>query len=449
MSPRKKAQTAFASALLLLFLSAVAGYFSITRLRESEEWVIHTYEVRNALGDIDWAVLRAGRARTGYVTTQSVDYLNQFDAAVSEIQQDLTHLRDLTKDNPTQQELCSRLESLAAQRVALLKQSIEAKKQTSEDDEVQTDFTRQNLPISNEMTAVGDLLRAEERRLLAIRQTASHRSFIVMVITLTVAFILALELFAVHYRFLSGELEAREVAELSARDSEESLRRLTSRLLQLQDAERRKFSRELHDSLGQYLVGIKMNLELYGNQRKDTHLDEALQLLDQAITETRTISHLLHPPLLDEAGLSSAAKWFVEGFAERSGMEITMDLPEDVSRLPKPMALGLFRILQEGLTNIHRHAGSLKAEIVLEFSLGQAVLKIRDYGKGISPELLDVFEKRGVKSGVGLAGMRERVRELGGHLTIQSCKPGTLISVAMPISEAVEPAPANVAQFGK
>src|SRR6202021_894514 len=141
MSPRKKAQTAFASALLLLFLSAVAGYFSITLLRESEEWVIHTSEVRNALGDIDWAVLRAGRARTGYVTTQSVDYLNQFDAAVSEIQQDLTHLRDLTKDNPTQQELCSRLESLAAQRVALLKQSIEAKKQRSEKNEWHTDST--------------------------------------------------------------------------------------------------------------------------------------------------------------------------------------------------------------------------------------------------------------------------------------------------------------------
>ena len=299
------------------------------------------------------------------------------------------------------------------------------------------------------MTVVGDLLRAEVQRLLDIRQKASRRLFIVMVVTLAVAFILALVLFAVHYRFLSTELEAREQAERSARDSEESLRRLTGRLLQLQDAERRKFSRELHDSLGQYLVAIKMNLELYGNQRKDSHIKEALQLLDQAITETRTISHLLHPPLLDEAGLSSAAKWYVEGFAERSGMVINVDLPEDVSRLSKPMALGLFRVLQEGLTNIHRHANSPRAEIMLKFSRDQAVLTIRDYGKGIAPELLSVFRMVGVKSGVGLAGMRERVRELGGQLTIQSCEPGTQISVAMPISEPVEQTMAGVAQLGK
>jgi signal transduction histidine kinase len=448
MPARKKAQTAFASAVLLLFLSALAGYFSIRGLRENEKWVIHTYEVRNALGDIDWAVLRAGRARTGFVTTQNADYLKQFDAAVADIPHYLRHLRELTRDNPMQQGLCSRLESLAAQRVDLLKQSIAAEKEAPLNDRQQTDFLRQNLPISTEMTSVGDSLRAEEQRLLDIRQRASHRSFIVMVITLTIGFILALELFAIHYRFLSTELEAREHAERSARESEESLRRLTGRLLRLQDAERRKFSRELHDSLGQYLVGIKMNLELYANQRKDIHLQEALELLDQAITETRTISHLLHPPLLDEAGLSSAAKWFVEGFAERSRIEISVDLPDDVSQLSKPMALGLFRILQEGLTNIHRHANSSKAEVQLKLFSGEVVLKIRDYGKGISPDLLNVFKKAGVKSGVGLAGMRERVRELGGQLTIQSCEPGTLISVAMPLSEADEPT-AAAAQFGK
>ena len=227
-------------------------------------------------------------------------------------------------------------------------------------------------------------MQEEEQRLLETRQRTSHRMFILMVIVLVVAFILALELFAIHYRFLSAELDAREAAERSALDSEESLRHLTVRLLQLQDAERRKFSRELHDSLGQYLAGAKMNLEMFGKQRNDAYLWEAIELMDHAIAETRTISHLLHPPLLDEAGLSSAARWYLEGFAQRSGIEIDLDLPEDVERLSKPLALGLFRVLQESLTNIHRHANSAKADVSLKLVPGEVVLKVRDYTEEVS-----------------------------------------------------------------
>jgi len=200
------------------------------------------------------------------------------------------------------------------------------------------------------MTSLTQQMRAEEQTLFGIREKTTNRFFMLTVVTLAVAFILALELLAVHYRLLSAELNARESAEQSARDSEESLRRLTGRLLQLQDAERRKFSRELHDSLGQYLAGAKMNLQMFAGDRKDGLLAETVQLLDHAIAETRTISHLLHPPLLDEAGLSSAAKWYLEGFAQRSGIEVKVDLPEDANRLSKPVALGLFRVLQESLT---------------------------------------------------------------------------------------------------
>ncbi|MGB0046665.1 MAG: sensor histidine kinase, partial [Terriglobales bacterium] len=241
------------------------------------------------------------------------------------------------------------------------------------------------------------------------------------------------------------ELKAREEAEQSARRSEESLRRLTGRLLQLQDSERRKFSRELHDSLGQYLAGAKMNLEMYASQRQDNLLEEAAKLLDHSIAETRTISHLLHPPLLDEVGLSSAAKWYVEGFAQRSKIEVKADLPEDASRLPKPVALGLFRVLQESLTNIHRHSGSDKAEITLEIGPDRAVLKVRDYGKGISPEVLGPFWTTGINSGVGLAGIRERIHELGGQLRIERCAPGTLIVVAMPLTEKAKQIPSTSA----
>ncbi|MGA7293723.1 MAG: CHASE3 domain-containing protein [Terriglobales bacterium] len=436
MSSQTKAQVAFASAVVLLFLTGLAGYFTITRLLQSEKWVIHTYQVRNALGDIDWAMLRAGRARTGYVLSDNPDFLPQFEAAALDLPRDLQHLRELTQDNPKELELCSRLEKLTFQRLSLLRESIQSKTKTPGDAEREDEFQRRALPISSEMTYVMQQMRGEEQQLLDVRNRTTHRLFVIAVVILVIAFILSLELLAVHYRFLSAELKAREDAERLARDTEDSLRRLTGRLLQLQDAERRKFSRELHDSLGQYLVGVKMNLEMYSSQRKDSLLEEAVQLLDQSIAETRTISHLLHPPLLDEAGLASAARWYLEGFAQRSGVEVNLDLPDDLRRLPKPVALGLFRVLQESLTNIHRHSKSSRADISLEFSADTVVLKVRDYGKGITPELIEGIQRKGTNSGVGLAGMRERIRELGGHLNIRPCTPGTLISATLPLSES-------------
>jgi signal transduction histidine kinase len=435
MGPRKKAQVAFASAVLLLLLSGLAAYVAIDRLLVSEKWVNHSLEVRAALGDIDSAYVKAARARSGYVISGNSDFLTQFEEAVPEIPRKFSRLTDLIHDNQKQRDLCSRLQIVTENRVALLRASIELKKRAPNDAESQAAFDRQGVPLSSQMTLLNDQMRAQEDLLLAGRERTTHRLFVLTVVILAVAFILALELLAVHYRLLAAELNAREQAERNARASEDSLRHLTGRLLQLQDAERRKFSRELHDSLGQYLVGVKMNLELFAKQRKDEFLAEALQLLEQSISETRTISHLLHPPLLDEAGLASAATWYLEGFAQRSGIEVKLQLPDDVARLPKPLALGLFRVLQESLTNIHRHSNSSKADVSLELSRDYAILTVRDYGKGIAPELLDTFRATGTNSGVGLAGMRERIRDLGGHLIIQPCTPGTLISVTLPITQ--------------
>src|SRR5271163_310199 len=260
MSPRKKAQAAFASALMLLFLSALATYFATTRLLESEKWVIHTHEVRAAIGDIDSAVSRAGRARSGYVLEGNNDFLKQFEAAILEIPPTIRRLRDLTRDNPKQRELCARLEDVTTRRIALFQESIQLQKAAPGDDEQQADLSRQAVPISSDITSIMQQMREGEQNLLESREKHSHRLFIVTVATLAVAFILALELFAIHYRLLTVELTAREQAENSVRGSEESLRRLTGRLLQLQDAERRKFSRELHDSLGQYLAAAKMKI---------------------------------------------------------------------------------------------------------------------------------------------------------------------------------------------
>ena len=399
----------------------------------------YTHEIQAALGDVDSTIAQAGRARSAFMVTGDTANAAEFEAAVPQVLKAAQRVRELTKDNPKQQEYSAHLEETIRHRIELFSNSIKLRESSPQDLPGQADISREALPFSSETTSIMKGMRDEERRLLGIREERSGRLFRLAIIVLAVTFVLALALFSVHYRLLSLELTARGKAERIARDSEDSLRRLTGRLLQLQDEERRKFSRELHDSLGQYLAGVKMNLEMFSRtQPTDSLLSEAIQMLDQSISETRTISHLLHPPLLDEAGFASAARWYVEGFAQRSGIQVKTDIPDDVGRMPKAVELSLFRVLQEGLTNIHRHSGSSKAEISLKVLPGRVVLEVVDYGRGIPQDLLGVFRSNGTNSGVGLAGMRERIRELGGQLDIQSGPAGTGISAIMPLARRVE-----------
>ncbi|MGA8489319.1 MAG: CHASE3 domain-containing protein [Terriglobales bacterium] len=429
---------AFASAVILFFLSGLATYMTIVRLLESQKLVVHSHEVQAALGNVDSTAVDAGRARSGYVLTGDADFLSKFEGAGPRIEQALRQVCDLTKDNPEQQKLCRRLEELSASRVALLRESIELNKSAPQDVQGQAEISRRGLPITSDITSTMLQMKDGEQRLLEARARVSDRLFVLAVVVLMITFILALILFSVHYKLLITELDAREQAENTVRESERSLRSLTGRLLHVQDEERRRFSRELHDSLGQYLAAVKMNLGMFSNsQPPDRLLSDAIHLLDQSIAETRTISHLLHPPLLDEAGFASAAKWYVEGFAQRSGIEVKVDFPDDVGRLPRPIELGLFRVLQESLTNIHRHSGSSKAEVALRLFPRKVILEVKDYGKGIPGGLLDGFRAHGTNPGVGLAGMRERLHELGGQLEIRNAN-GTLVSVTLPLSEAAQ-----------
>lgn len=213
-----------------------------------------------------------------------------------------------------------------------------------------------------------------------------------------------------------------------------TLRHLSSRLMRVQDEEHRKIARELHDGLGQSLTALSLNLGRLEQQPSETPsiLEESRGIITQAISETRTLSHLLHPPLLDEIGFASAAKWFVEGFSKRSGVAVALYLPEDLPRLPQYMEIGLFRILQEGLTNIHRHSGSPSADIHILLNQATLHMQIRDYGRGIPAEVLEKWRTSGA-AGVGLGGMRERVSELGGQAEISNAPQGTLVSITVPV----------------
>ena len=235
------------------------------------------------------------------------------------------------------------------------------------------------------------------------------------------------------------ELENRSVEVLRQSDL---LRIFSQRLLQAQDEERRHIARDLHDSAGQTLTVLGMNLAqlIQKAGRKSPELaveaEKIQEIVQQLHREIRTTSYLLHPPLLDEIGLSSALNWYVQGLVERSTLQITLDIPEDFGRLPHAMELAIFRMVQECLTNIHRHSGSKTASIRIARQTDGITVEVQDQGKGIAPEKLAELQSGG--AGVGIRGMRERLSPFGGKLTIHSDSSGTQISVTIPIPETAE-----------
>jgi len=239
---------------------------------------------------------------------------------------------------------------------------------------------------------------------------------------------------------LAASLASLESEIVLRKKTEMALRELSARSLRLQDEERRRFARDLHDSTGQTLVAVKMALasltELISNVPKAAAtLNDLEALTDQALSEIRTTSHLLHPPMLDEVGFSSAAQWYVEGFAKRSGLKTNLELSAR-PRLTKDEELVFFRILQESLTNVLRHSGSAAVDIGLNSDKDDAILTIRDYGQGIPAKTLRSFRETAAGVGVGLGGMKQRVRELGGHLRVESNEGGTCITATLPLKKA-------------
>lgn len=220
--------------------------------------------------------------------------------------------------------------------------------------------------------------------------------------------------------------------------AEQKLRALSLTILRLQDGERRRVARDLHDTAGQTLTALKLSLHMLQGMVLQTPptadmFTDLNRLADQALQEIRTTSHLLHPPLLDEAGFGSAAAWFIEGFNKRSPIQVSLHLPKH-SRLPSSVEIVFFRVLQESLTNVTRHSGASAVEVSLEFNEWSVVMSVQDYGQGISPEKLAEINCTGGSIGVGISGMRERLKELGGSLEIESAATGTLLRARVPNS---------------
>jgi PAS domain S-box-containing protein len=217
----------------------------------------------------------------------------------------------------------------------------------------------------------------------------------------------------------------------------EKIREITGRLLHAQDSERRRIARELHDSAGQIVAALQMTLIPLETDAETLGADfskgirQSLEFLQQLSGELRTVSYLLHPPLLDEAGLPSALRWFIEGFAERSKIEVELEIDPKLGRLSQDLEMTIFRVIQECLTNIHRHSGSKRAKIRVVGGQDEVRLDVRDYGKGIP-----TFGRNGysqIQMGVGIQGMRERIRQLNGRFEIKSHPDGTTVSARLPL----------------
>lgn len=222
-------------------------------------------------------------------------------------------------------------------------------------------------------------------------------------------------------------------------DMEATLRQLSTHLMHAQDQERRRIARELHDNSGQTLAAIAVNLSRLENQMAEAPaklqnlLADTAAMAEETSRDIRTLSYLLHPPLLEEAGLAAAVEWFARGVTQRSGIQCTVEVPEVFERLPDDVEMTLFRIVQESLTNISRHSGSLVARIALARNPGEVVLKVEDEGRGIPPEKLERVHGNVSGLGVGVAGIWERVKQLKGEMEIHSNSRGTNLMVVLPL----------------
>jgi signal transduction histidine kinase len=424
--------------LALVFLTIVAlgalAYFTEHGIAASRDWVIHTYQVRSQLNELQLEVVRAETNETTglllHGEQQVLHSREQSDLA----RQTVTELRRLTADNPKQQVRLEQVRRMLEESDSLL--------------ESEADFAGSHLQLSaperhrqqkigeqeKQIAVLVTSMQDEEEALLEQRIKAWDFMFKRNALILGLAFAVVTLLLAYNFRLLVGEVGRTRKMEKRSRTNAESYRLMSARILELQDSERRRIARELHDSVGQYLAGLKINLDqLESGGRIDAKklIHETVSMTDYALQEVRTISHLLHPPLMEELGFLPAARWYVDEYGKRGQVKVSLRVDEPIKRLPRGVEIALFRVLQEALTNVHRHAAAQSVDVRILCRDGHVTLTVADDGKGIPEDVLSRF-RDGEASGVGLAGMRERLAEFGGQIKVDSSSGGSVVQATIP-----------------
>ena len=443
MQPASSTTIRFAS-LILVFVTILAlgalAYFTERGIADNRDWVVHTYQVRSQLNDLQLEIIRAETSETSSLLIRGTDQLSQSREQSDLAYHTVTELRRLTRDNPRQQERLAQLDRMLAESASL----IDGKRNPGDlAVHLSPGERERQLEIGNDEKQIATIVKSmqdEEELLLDQRLKAWGYLFKRNVLMLGLAFTVVTLMLAYNFGLLVAEVARTKDTEKRSRANAESYRLMSARILELQDLERRRIARELHDSVGQYLAGLKINLnQLETGVRIDAPalLRETVGLTDCAIQEVRTISHLLHPPLLEELGFLPAARWYVDEYGKRSQVKVSLLVNEPIERLPREVEIALFRVLQESLTNVYRHAAAQSVDIRIVCRDGHVTLTVADDGKGIPEEVLTRF-RGGAASGIGLAGMRERLAEFGGVFRVESSSGGSVVEAVIPTDASTD-----------
>lgn len=418
----------FASLILVVVTIAALGglaFFTERGIVASRDLVIHTYQVRTELNDLQLQLMQLDeRGRPSKPSAGGA----QSRAAAEKARHTFDALRKSTADNPAQQARLNQLGPLMIDVISA--KGVQAGTSQTAAQTALSSETQREEQVDQIMASMDD----EEEALLGERLKAWDHLFHRNVVMLGMAFAVVTVMLVYNFWLLLGEVARTKDREEQVRANVQSYRLMSARILELQDSERRRIARELHDSVGQFLVGLKINLSQIQNNKGEKSaklLRETLDLTDYALQEVRTISHLLHPPLLEELGFISAARWYVDEYGKRSQVKVSLRIEKSIGRLPKEIEIALFRVLQESLTNVYRHAAARAVDIGIAGKEGFVVLTVADDGKGIPPEILSRFDS-GAAPGIGLAGMRERLAEFGGKMHVQSSSAGSVVEVTIP-----------------
>jgi signal transduction histidine kinase len=433
----------FASLVLvvvaIIALGAVA-YFTERGIVLRRDWVIHTYQVRSQLSDLQLEIMRAHANETAYLLAPQPGDKPDSQKQAELARQTVDTLGKLTRDNPRQQQRLARLGPLLEQGISLM----ESSRGTAGIGMYVSPPARMRQEgidaRERQIDAIVNSMQDEEDALLHQRLKDWDYLFKRNVLTLGLAFAVVAIMLAYNFRLLSTEVARTKATEKRVRANADSYRLMSARILELQDSERRRIARELHDSVGQFLAGLKINLnqlETANGSEAPKLISETIVLTDYAIQEVRTISHLLHPPLLEELGFLSAARWYVDEYGKRSQVKVSLSIDEPIERLPRDVEIALFRVLQETLTNVYRHAAARAVAVRIMCRNGNVHLSVSDDGKGIPEDVLAKF-RGGAAPGIGLAGMRERLAEFGGQINVESSSAGSVIEAIIPTDAPLE-----------